>query len=385
VFSRAKLTLQICTNIYYLCMKRNKTLLTGLLSIAVLAGIGMQSAVPVTSKISTLKATAPATELTIYWIDTEGGAATLMVTPAGESVLIDTGNPGERDAARIFEVASQVAGLKQIDHLVTTHWHIDHYGGAAELAKKIPILEVLDKGVPDKLTEDANFAANIKAYQEMAVQKRTRIKPNQVLKLKALAKGLPNLSLRFVGVDKAFATVTKKTPNGAGCEDTKDKPADTSDNANSTVLVMNYGAFRFFDGADLTWNIEKSLICPQNLVGTVDVFQVNHHGLNQSNNPVLIQSLAPTVSIMGNGTRKGCGPETITALRNTPSIQAQYQLHKNLRPDSLFNTPNTYIANLKQNCNANYLKLTVAPDGKNYTVSIPATNHQKTFTTKTTH
>jgi hypothetical protein len=129
--------------------------------------------------------------------------------------------------------------------------------------------------------------------------------------------------------------------------------------------------------------MEKNLVCPKNLVGTVDVFQVNHHGLDQSNNPVMVKALAPTVSIMGNGTKKGAGPETITTLRNTPSIQAQYQVHKNIRPDAEFNTDEQYIANLEENCQANYIKLTVAPDGKKYSVSIPAKNHTRTFTTKT--
>ena len=323
--------------------------------------------------------------LTMYWIDTEGGGATLIVTPAGESVLIDTGNPGGRDANRILAVARDVADLGQIDHLIITHWHIDHYGGAAELAKQMPIIEVHDKGIPETLSEDAAFAERIKPYRDMTVKKRTLLKPNQNLSLKSLAKGSPNLSLRLVGVDKKFVAVTKNSQAGNDCATTTDKPIDTSDNANSLVLVMDYGPFRFFDGGDLTWNVEKNLVCPQNLIGTVDVYQVNHHGLDQSNNPVLVKNLAPTVSIMNNGTRKGCGPQTVTTLRQTPSIQAAYQLHKNIRDDAQFNTQEQYIANLEENCQANYIKLTVAPDGKKYTVNIPATNHQKTFTTKSVH
>jgi competence protein ComEC len=364
-------------------MKKKQILFAGLFSAAVLVS-GFAPPLPRLAPVKKAQ-TAAAANLTMYWIDTEGGAATLIVTPAGESVLIDTGNPGGRDAERIFQVARNVAGLKQIDHLVTTHWHIDHFGGAGELAGKMPIIEVIDKGIPETLAEDQKFAQNIQPYKDMAVKKRTLIKPNETIKLQRLAKGLPNLSLRFVGVDKQFVAVTKNTKSPDGCESATDKAPDTSDNANSQVLVMDYGPFRFFDGGDLTWNIEKNLVCPQNLVGTVDVYQVNHHGLDQSNNPVLVKNLAPTVSIMNNGTRKGCGPETVTTLRNTPSIQAAYQLHKNIRPDSDFNTQESYIANLEENCKANYIKLTVAPDGKKYTVSIPATNHQKTFATKTVH
>lgn len=325
-----------------------------------------------------------AKNLTFYWIDVEGGAATLIVTPAGESVLIDTGNPGDRDANRIFHVAKNVAGLTQIDHLVTTHWHIDHYGGAAELAKKIPILEVHDKGIPENLPEDKEFTSRIKAYRDMAVKKRSLMQANQLINLKKLPANSPKLNLRFVGFDKKFAPLTSKKTPSANCE-IQDKAPDTSDNANSTVLVLDYGPFRFFDGADLTWNVEKTLVCPENIIGSVDVYQVNHHGLDQSNNPALIKTLEPTVSIMNNGTRKGCGPETVSTLKNTASLQANYQLHKNIRPDSLYNTANEFIANTKENCKAEYITMSVAPDGKSYTVSIPATNHTKTYSTKADH
>lgn len=328
------------------------------------------------------EAIAPSPNLSIYWIDTEGGAATLIVTPAGESVLIDTGNPGGRDADRIYEVAHNVAGLKKIDHLITTHWHIDHYGGAALLSAKLPVIEVLDKGIPDTLREDKKFAENIQGYRDMAVKKRSLIKSGRSLPLKALPRGFQKMTLQFIGADKQFVRVGKASNKISNCETISDKAVDQSDNANSVVFVMDYGPFRFFDGGDLTWNTEKKLVCPDNLAGTVDVYQVNHHGLDASNHPLLIKALAPTVSIMGNGTKKGCGPETVTSLRNTPSLQAQYQLHKNIRPDSAFNTGEEYIANLKENCQANYVKLTVTPDGKKYTVSIPANKHERTFTTK---
>jgi competence protein ComEC len=92
--------------------------------------------------------------------------------------------------------------------------------------------------------------------------------------------------------------------------------------------------------------------------------------------------LEPTVSVMSNGTNKGCGPETFATLKSTPSIRAMYQIHRNLRADSENNTASEYIANLEANCKGNYIKLSVAPDGKSYTVSIPATGHKRTFQTK---
>ncbi|MEJ7769066.1 MAG: MBL fold metallo-hydrolase [Chitinophagaceae bacterium] len=358
-------------------MKIAKIFYAGLLSITLVLMAGSPAGCP-----DQVNATA---NLTIYWIDTEGGAATLIVTPAGESILIDAGNPGGRDSDRIYEVAHHVAGLSQIDHLVITHWHNDHFGGAALLASKMPVIEVIDKGVPDSLAQDKNLGAVVEAYRKMAVKKRSLIRPGATIQLKNLPKGFQKLSLQFAGADKQFVPVVKTPASVSGCENVLDKAVDRSDNANSQVLLMDYGPFRFFDGGDLSWNIEKTLVCPKNIVGSVDVYQVNHHGLDQSNNPLLIKALAPTVSVMGNGTQKGCGPETITSLRNTPSIQAQYQLHKNIRKDSTYNTGSEYIANMEADCKANFVKLTVTPDGRKYTVSIPASGHERSFQTKRSH
>ena len=319
--------------------------------------------------------------LSLYWIDVEGGAATLLITPAGESVLFDTGNPGERDAGRIHKVATEAAGLKQIDHLVTTHFHIDHYGGAAPLAELMPIIQIHDKGIPDSLPEDKEFSNRIQPYRKIQARKRNLIKPGYQLPLQQ-EQGEQDLYIRFLGADQIFVPIKDKNDPGKGCGQTSQKTEDKSDNANGTAFVMEYGPFRFFHGADLTWNVEEALVCPENLPGEVDLYQVNHHGLDQSNNPVLINNLSPTVTVMNNGTRKGCGPETVTTLRKTSSIKNMYQVHKNIREDIEFNTDDEFIANLEEACQANYIKLTVSPDGKSYTVSIPGRGHEATYQTK---
>lgn len=318
-------------------------------------------------------------KLSIYWVDVEGGGATLIVTPAGESALVDTGLDNPRDPARIAKVAKEVAGLRQIDHLVVTHLDIDHHGGAAELSKLIPIRRVYDPGVEIGRPEPM--------YLKYAAWRKTVpyavLKPGDTIPLRQ-ADGAARVSLTCLAAAQQFiAPSPEHKPNPIPASEAPDYPVDNSENRQSIVLLLRLGAFEFYDGADLTGRLEASLVLPVNLVGEVDVYQVTHHGLDLSNNPVLIRSLAPTVTVMNNGDRKGCGPKTRAALKATPSIQANYQLHKNLAPDA-DNTPDQLIANLgpAATCKGNHIELHVAPDGAAYTVRIPATGHERAFSTK---
>ena len=321
--------------------------------------------------------------LDVYWVDVEGGGGTLIVTPAGESILIDTGMPGGRDPNRIYKSATEVANLKQIDHLITTHFHIDHFGGAAELSQKIPIKNVWDNGIPKRDPDgraNSSFLLRIKPYRNMNVGKRHVIQPGTQLPLKQVP-GQPEVRVQCMAAMQKFTDVQKDTPLNPLTDKVKWIDEDTSDNANSIAVVVELGEFRFWDGGDLTQNTEARLVTPVNRVGKVDVYQVNHHGLDYSNNAVFIQSLAPTVSVMNNGVTKGCGPSSFAALKNA-NIKAMYQVHKNLRDDIENNTSDNFIANLTRDCDAHHIHMSVAPDGGQYTFNIPSRSHSRTYKTR---
>jgi beta-lactamase superfamily II metal-dependent hydrolase len=318
----------------------------------------------------------------------EGGAGTLIVTPAGESIIVDTGNPSsanqtDSSASRIHKAAVD-AGVSKIDYLILTHFHMDHFGGAADLAKLMPIGEVLDKGIPDHDSDgvtnnDAKFARDITPYRTFKADSRAIMQLGQVIPLKQ-AGGAAPLSFQCVGVQKQVLVMDGGVTNGIN-PDLTQHAVDTTDNANSIIMLLKFGPFKFFIGGDLTWNMEGKLVCPVNYVGTVDLFQVDHHGLNLSNNPLLVRALSPTVSVMSNGPRKGADAETLATLRSVPSIQTMWQIHGNLRGTTNVNTDTNYIANLTANCQGNYIKCSVDPSGKSYTVSIPATGVSKTYAT----
>lgn len=343
---------------------------------------------------SLLRADEKTKTLDVYWVDSEGGGSTLIVTPAGESVLIDTGNPGGRDPSRIV-AAAQAAGRTKIDHVIITHYHIDHFGGAAEVAQQMPFGTIYQRAIPERDPDgraQSAFPLQIKPYREIAAP-RVRLGPGAVIPLKAGGRGAPRLELRCLATDQQLVepTAAQRKQKNPLTGSAAPKPADTSDNANSAVFLLSFGPFRFFDGGDLTWNVEEKLVTPHNLAGVVDVYQTNHHGLEVSNNPILVQSLEPTVVVMNNGPRKGGQPGTFAAIKSTKSVQATYQVHKSFNVPAAENAADEFIANFEDlrgpaaaKCGANLIKMSVAPDGKSYTLSIPSSGHSRTYRTKGT-
>ena len=315
--------------------------------------------------------------LDIYFIDVEGGAATLIITPLGESVLVDTGWRREdgRDPRRIHRVA-QGAGLKKIDYLITTHFHRDHYGGIRQLADLIPITSFLDHGPINNLDEDPRFSLYYGEYLRATRGERQKIHPGETIPLKSLSIPLQLLCLAAGGK----ILKGQDSPNPA-CEKLTRKGTDTTENARSVALLLRFGQFEFLNLGDLTWNVESRLVCPTNLLGKIDLYQVTHHGLDSSNNPVLLSSISPTVAVYNNGPRKGAHPKVFNLLKSLSSIEQIFQIHKNLDSAPDENTPEDFIANLgtESICAGQFLKVSVKADSSSFTVTNSRNNTSQTF------
>lgn len=318
-------------------------------------------------------------KLDIYWVDVEGGAATLIVTPAGESLLVDAGWPGARDSTRIANAAN-AAGLKQIDHFITSHWHLDHFGGLGDLVKLLPVKNFYDHSFPDLPKPDINPQL-VETYKQLSGGKSIVLKAGDEIKLKQ-TPGSPPLALKVYAAHGIVLGEKSGAPEIRECARHKAKAADTSDNARSIAFVMSFGDWQFFDAGDLTWNVEHKLVCPQNLIGTVDVYQVTHHGSDQSNNPAVLQALLPRVAVMNNGARKGGAAATVETLKATQSLEAFFAVHRNVQTGRTDNAIPKLTANDDESCKGEPVKLSVAADAKSYSVSVPGKGSTMTLVTK---
>jgi len=281
--------------------------------------------------------------LDIYVIDVEGGNATLFVAPSGESLLIDTGNVAPaaavRDAGRIME-AIKDARLAQIDNLIITHWHGDHYGGLAELAKQIRIRNFIDHG-PNAQPTPAVDEFLAKVYPQLyAGARHTVAKPGDRIALGAV-------DVRVV--TSAGETIKAPVPGGGAanpyCAIFREGQANAEDPMSVGVHVA-FGLFRTIHLGDLTKNKEFELMCPENRIGTVDLFLGLHHGQDTSNSEVMIHATRPRAGIMNNGTRKGGEPDTMMVLHTSPGLEDLWQIHFSQLSGQEYTVPGMFIANL---------------------------------------
>jgi competence protein ComEC len=316
--------------------------------------------------------------LDMWVVDTEGGKALLIVSPAGRSMLVDTGFPGngDRDTNRILE-ACRLAGVKQLDVLLTTHYDLDHVNNAPSLVAKLPVALFVDHGPP--IVSDARTLAAVKAYDELrAGAKHLVVKPGDEIPLagvsvKVVSASRETLKAALKGAGKpnpACAGVERKTWTRAD--------EDNSENSASVGILVTYGSFRMLDLGDLTWNREMQLVCPDNLIGTVDLFMASHHGVDLSNNPALVSALRPRVAVMNNGARKGGSPSVIALLRGAPGLQALYQSHWSTNTGSE-NPPEAFVANVQDSTDGNWIKVAAQNNGT-MTVTNGRTGASSTYT-----
>lgn len=318
--------------------------------------------------------------LDFYFIDVEGGAATLIVTPAGESVLIDSGYPdhGGRDLERILHVLKEVAHRTQLDHAVVSHWHLDHYGNHAALASKIKVAHFWDRGMPDTLMEDPQYGERIALYRAASQNQSRALRVGDTLPLRS-----GDTPLKFSIVTGSGEVLPNNgTPNPFAKEH-QPQPDDPSDNARSLSGLLSFGPFRFLTCGDLTWNTEAKLMTPNNPLGQLDLFMVTHHGMASSNNPVLVLPLDPTVAVICNGPTKGASPETLATLKRVKSLRDVWQLHRNVQFERADQAPASRIANDEETatCTGRWIEASVAADGTSFTVRVTGQPMQ-TYTTR---
>ena len=286
--------------------------------------------------------TKPAKTFDIYLSDTEGGKATLFVSPSGQSVLVDTGNPNPRDTDRIMAMLAE-AGVKEIDYLILTHYHVDHVGGLQELAKRVTIKHYVDHGPSVEEREQVQgFQA---AYAELhAKAKHTIVKPGDKL---------PVAGLDWRIITSAGKAITTALPGGGkpnpACASFTPRPATNDpENGQSVGSVISFGKFRTIDLGDLLWDKEKDFMCPSNLVGPVDLYIVSHHGIDGSGSPALVHGLQPRVAIQQNGTRKGGTLQTNRTLYSSPGFEDNWQLHWSYNVGTEYNPAGLFIANIDE-------------------------------------
>lgn len=313
--------------------------------------------------------------LDFYFVDVEGGQATLVVSPSKQALLVDTGWPGlnMRDATRIAAAAKR-AGVKQIDYLVVTHYHDDHVGGVPQLVGKLPVRTFVDHGesVEHGENEDRLYNRYVKARE---TGQHLQVKPGDKIPM----KGLDVTVLTSAGQGIASPMAGAGQPNPA-CATTKALENDTSENAQSVGILIQYGNFRMIDLGDLTWNKENELVCPVNKIGTVDLYLTTHHGMNISNSPAIVQALHPRVAVMNNGARKGGSPEAWQVVHNSPGLQDIWQVHYAMDGGKDHNSPEAMIANIyDKDDEANWLKVSADANG-GITVYNSRNKFEKTYT-----
>jgi competence protein ComEC len=312
--------------------------------------------------------------LLIYSIDVDGGQSTLLVSPSGASLLVDTGWPDHDglDADRI-QAAMKNAGITQIDHVLITHYHTDHVGGVPNLVARVKVGEFIDHG-PNREDTPATRAGYEAYLKAIGGHPHRSVRPGDAIQI----PGLSVIVLTADGEHISAVPGIAPRPNPY-CATERTWPADPTENARSTGILVTFGKFKFLDLGDLTGAKEVALVCPRNPIGTVDLYLVDHHGMNLSNSRALVDAIHPRVAIMNNGAHKAGMPEAWQTVHDSPGMEALYMLHTAEGSDAAHNSPEALIANPKgSTTDGAYLKVVALPTGS-FTVTNSRTGQTKEY------
>lgn len=320
---------------------------------------------------------ASAKNLEIYFIDVEGGKAVLFVSPSGQSMLFDVGWPASTARQASTDVlvnAVQAAGLKKIDFLVISHFDGDHIGDVPALSARVPIGHILDHG--DYHSSNPQAVQRFAAYSELRGKiGHTTLHPGEKIPIKGV--DMQVLSAAGKLIDKPL---TKTREHNPLCDQYKQRdalPTDVEDDQ-SVGLLITYGKFRMLDLADLEAHPSHDLVCPDNLIGTVDLVNINVHGQFKGIAPELVGAVKAPVIIQANGARKGADAQTWPVLRAAPGVKDIWQLHYSLNAGEGANPPADFTANLEPSDGVKSIHVSAEKSGA-FTVVNTRTGFKKSY------
>ncbi len=304
-------------------------------------------------------AAAAAQELRIYHIDVEQADATLLVSPAGHTLLVDSGKNGH--GPRIL-AALQAAGATRIDHFVATHYHEDHYGGIDEVVSAgIPVGTAYDRGDTAFVPVSTRSGPTFRGYQQAVGHRAIH-----------LTRGIP------IPLDPAMSVLCISS---GGVVLGEDQPVQHGGDENdmSVGLLVTYGSFRYWVGGDVETATEAK-IAARDLVRDLDVYQANHHGADNGSSAAFLADLKPRVVIISNGSNKtfrhprASTLNRIRALAPPPAIfQTNRYQHEG---DDGDNVPDEAIADPETDDTDGTILVTVSQPADSFTVSFGSTSRR---------